>query len=263
VKSVNKNSVVVTEKDTGKTSEIPFGMCVWSTGIKQTPLVEKFIQRLGTQNQPNRYALLVDSHLKVKGTENVFAIGDCSTLETNMLKKEYENLFHLADKNGDGQLSKDEIISFIREFSEKYSQLEIFTTKIEKHFEQFDTDKSGELSLEEFKLLVAYADNEIKLLPSTAQVAAQQGKYLGKALSGLMQNKPVEKFKYHHLGAFAYIGESEAVGEIPGMLKGGGMAVWWLWRAMYLYKQVSLRSMILVSFDWTKTLIFGRDVSRF
>jgi len=178
-------------------------------------------------------------------------------------KKEYESLFHKADLNHDDQLSQEEIITFIREFSESYPQLEILNSKIEKYFNDFDTDGSGFLNLEEFKQLIQFADNQVKLLPSTAQVADQEGSYLGKALSKMISHKPFDKFKYRHLGSFAYIGESEAVGEIPGMINGGGLAVWWLWRAVYLGKQVSFRSMVLVSFDWIKTFLFGRDVSRF
>jgi len=35
-----------------------------------------------------------------------------------------------------------------------------------------------------------------------------------------------------------------------------------LWRSVYLTKQVSVRTRVLVLFDWLKTQLFGRDVTR-
>jgi len=134
---------------------------------------------------------------------------------------------------------------------------------LKKHSKNFDQDHSGSLSKDEFLKLLKDADSHVKALPSTAQVANQQGVYLGKALSLKANGLKSEPFKYLHLGSFAYIGENNAVGEVPGMLKGGGFAVWWIWRGIYLWKQTSLRNMVLISFDWIKVLIFGRDYSKF
>jgi len=263
VKQVNKDSVSVNDKSSNSSYDIPFGMCVWSTGIKQVPLVTELVKILGKDNQSNRLGLVVDSYLKVKGTENIYAIGDCAIVEPLKLKKEFINLFEKADINKDGTLTKEELFQFIKSFVIEYPQLEIYSEKMEKYFDVFDLDKSGSISQEEFGKLLESADNNIKSFPSTAQVAAQQGTYLGIALSNIAKGNKVDKFKYKHLGSFAYIGEFQAVGEVPGMLKGGGMAVWWIWRAVYLFKQVSFRNMCLVSFDWMKAFVFGRDSSRF
>ena len=35
-----------------------------------------------------------------------------------------------------------------------------------------------------------------------------------------------------------------------------------LWRSVYVVKQVSTRTRVLVLFDWLKTKVFGRDVTR-
>ena len=35
-----------------------------------------------------------------------------------------------------------------------------------------------------------------------------------------------------------------------------------LWRSGYVVKQVSTRTRVLVLFDWLKTKVFGRDVTR-
>jgi NADH:ubiquinone reductase (non-electrogenic) len=59
---------------------IPFGMCVWSTG--NTP--NDFVKSLEFPKDP-RGRLIVDNYLRIKGSENIFAIGDCSTQENSNL----------------------------------------------------------------------------------------------------------------------------------------------------------------------------------
>jgi NADH:ubiquinone reductase (non-electrogenic) len=112
---------------------------------------------------------------------------------------------------------------------------------------------------------------ESKPLAATAQVAQQQGKYLAYLLNHIdhanesiddKNNTILKPFFYRHQGLMAYIGRFKAVTEL-GNLKHGGYISWMLWRSAYLTKLVSIKNKILVPFDWLKTLIFGRDISRF
>jgi NADH:ubiquinone reductase (non-electrogenic) len=99
-------------------------------------------------------------------------------------------------------------------------------------------------------------------LPATAQVAQQEGKYLGHALTRLARGKPVLPFRYRHYGMLAYIGGDKALADLESV-KGRGWATWLFWRSAYLSRIVSLRNKTLVLFDWFKTLVFGRDISQF
>ena len=99
-------------------------------------------------------------------------------------------------------------------------------------------------------------------LPSTAQVAQQQGKYLARHLNRHAQGKETPPFKYKHMGMMAYIGEQRALADLKNV-KGHGFTTWLFWRSAYLTKLVSMRNKILVAQDWFRTLIFGRDISRF
>jgi NADH:ubiquinone reductase (non-electrogenic) len=99
-------------------------------------------------------------------------------------------------------------------------------------------------------------------LPATSQVAQQQGKYLAKALTRRARGKPVEPFQYHHLGMLAYVGGNKALADLKNF-KGRGWSTWLFWRSAYLSRIVSLKNKVLVLFDWTKTIVFGRDVSQF
>lgn len=97
-------------------------------------------------------------------------------------------------------------------------------------------------------------------LPSTAQVAQQQGLFLAKYFNKEMKVK--ESFKYKNLGMLAYIGGHKALADTP-QFKGTGFKTFVLWRSAYLTKLVSFKNKLLVIFDWTKTFLFGRDVSNF
>lgn len=101
-----------------------------------------------------------------------------------------------------------------------------------------------------------------KEYPTTAQVAQQQGKYLGKALNAWAKGVTPPPFWYLHQGMLAYIGNRKALAETPGGGIRGWMA-WLMWRSVYLTKLVSLRNKVLVLFDWCKARLFGRDLSHF
>jgi NADH:ubiquinone reductase (non-electrogenic) len=60
----------------------------------------------------------------------------------------------------------------------------------------------------------------------------------------------------------AYIGGYKAVGDYGGT-KLKGYLSWFLWRSAYLTKTVSLKNKILIPIDWSKTFLFGRDITKF
>lgn len=106
------------------------------------------------------------------------------------------------------------------------------------------------------------AELESGALPVTAQVAQQQGKYLGKTFNKLASNKNTKPFKFHDLGMLAYVGEHKALADMP-QIKSTGLKTYIFWRSVYVTKLVSLKNKTLVLFDWFKTFVFGRDVSNF
>ncbi|MBI1807759.1 MAG: FAD-dependent oxidoreductase [Ignavibacteria bacterium] len=99
-------------------------------------------------------------------------------------------------------------------------------------------------------------------LPPTAQVARREGKYLARAFNRLAEKKSIEPFQYKDLGMLAYIGGGKALADLNN-LKGRGYFAFIFWRSVYLTKLVSPKTKMLVLFDWIKTRIFGRDISRF
>jgi NADH dehydrogenase FAD-containing subunit len=72
---VKQSELVIFDKNTKKTYSLPFGVCLWSTGIKRNPLVEVIAGKLGVQKSVN--SLNCDPYMRVKGIsqQNVYAIG--------------------------------------------------------------------------------------------------------------------------------------------------------------------------------------------
>ncbi|TFK51238.1 NDE1, mitochondrial external NADH dehydrogenase [Heliocybe sulcata] len=107
------------------------------------------------------------------------------------------------------------------------------------------------------------------MLPATAQVANQKGKYLVKKLNRMLEGQDTSApFKWRNLGTLAYVGENQALydrsksagGPKP---KGAGRMAWLLWRSAYASMALSMRNKILVPTFWLVNWIFGRDLSRF
>ena len=72
--------------------------------------------------------------------------------------------------------------------------------------------------------------------------------------------------QFLNLGILAYTGNQKALAQLEAgslKLQIAGLLGWLGWRSVYLAKQVSNRNQAMVAFDWAKTSLFGRDLSRF
>jgi len=147
----------------------------------------------------------------------------------------------------------------------------------------------GHLHVKGAKNIWALGDCTWTALPATAQVAQQEGKYLGKLFNDLSQDisqqqisisnqqqmsdplsqklATYEEFVYKHFGSFAYVGDHRAIAELSQIrrenkITSAGMVTYALWRSVYMSKLLSTRNRVSVFVDWMKALIFGRDISR-
>ena len=57
--------------------QIPYGLLVWATGNAIRPVVRDLISQIPAQKDSRR-GLAVNEYLVVKGTENIWAVGDCA-----------------------------------------------------------------------------------------------------------------------------------------------------------------------------------------
>eukprot|EP01133_Synstelium_polycarpum_P009758 gene9758-11395_t len=244
VTEVKPNKIVVLSKIDKKSYEIPFGICVWATGVGPCKITSKFCDSI--PEQKNNRAISTDVFLQVIGVplKNVYAIGDCSTISQHKLLDHIMEVFKEADADSDDKLTIEELVTLVHNNIPKYPQLRSFTDVLKETFVEFDVNKDGFLQFEEFKHLIEKIDSNLTTLPATAQVANQQGAYLAGAVNSKLSDH-VEPFKYKHLGSFAYIGHRNAVADIPGAYTGGGFGVWWAWRSIYLAKQFSFKNKML------------------
>ncbi|KAL1955285.1 hypothetical protein VTO42DRAFT_8817 [Malbranchea cinnamomea] len=284
VKEVKKDKIIFTQMENGKivTKEIPMGFCLWSTGVAQQEFCQKISQKLHAQN--NRRALETDSHLRLIGAPlgEVYAIGDCATVQNNIADHLVSFLRTIAWEKGKDpqkiQLTFAEWRNVAQRVKKRFPQAANHLRRLDRLFEQYDKDRSGTLDFEELHELLRQIDSKLTSLPATAQRANQQGMYLGKkfnkiaaSLPGLRANEIdydgldeaiYNAFEYKHLGSLAYIGNA-AVFDINGLTFGGGLLAVYLWRSVYFAQSVSFRTRMMLSMDWAKRALFGRDMMNF
>ncbi|KAF2865426.1 pyridine nucleotide-disulfide oxidoreductase-domain-containing protein [Massariosphaeria phaeospora] len=202
--------------------QIPYGLLVWATGNALRPLVKDLINQIPAQKDSRR-GLAVNEYLVVKGTENVWAVGDCA----------------VANYAPTAQVAAQEGAFLARMFNQMAKTHEI-------------EDELADLSV---------AQEKAPGKPERDDIFSQI-KELQKRLRRVKQIGP---FEYSHQGSLAYIGSEKAVADISwlsGNFATGGTLTYFFWRSAYLSMCFSTRNRILVLLDWTKSKIFGRDVSR-
>eukprot|EP00884_Botryococcus_braunii_P007779 jgi/Botrbrau1/17001/Bobra.49_2s0060.1 len=289
VQSVRKNVVCVSNAD-GSMREIPFGACVWATGVAMHPLVKQLKEVLPPGTQTNFRSIATNEYLQVKGSNGtIYALGDAATIEQDKALDRVPELFDRADTNKNGVLELQELQDLLREASKEYSHFEEHSRFLDAKYGTrrwggmvrniligmgkgsnalADIKEDTKLTKEEFGELIAKIDKGLRSLPATAQVAKQEGEYMARLLAaGIQPGQPLPEgaapFEYKHKGSLAYIGNDKAVMAIPGLkapILGYGAGI--LWKGFETYSQVSLRNIFLVGLDWVRTKLFGRDISR-
>ncbi|CAG7851984.1 External alternative NAD(P)H-ubiquinone oxidoreductase B1, mitochondrial; AltName: Full=External alternative NADH dehydrogenase NDB1; AltName: Full=NADH:ubiquinone reductase (non-electrogenic) NDB1; Flags: Precursor [Serendipita indica DSM 11827] len=286
VKEVWKDKVVYTiraeEKDkdgkvvkVNKEVSVPSNFVLWSTGIAMNPFTRRVSDLL--PNQVHKKAIEVDAHLRVVGAPlgTVYALGDAATIETSVVSHILE-LVDEADKDKDGRIDYNEWQIMVARIKKKIPMAGPHLEKVRDLFERYDIDHDDSLTINEVATLLAELGNKITSLPATAQVASQQGKYLGHKLSKIARKEAIlaangissdvgddvvsKPFHYRHLGSLAYIGNA-AVFDYQGLSLMGGLAAMYAWRSIYWSEQVSSRTRALLMFDWVIRGIWGRDLS--
>ncbi|KAH8809055.1 hypothetical protein F5884DRAFT_753560 [Xylogone sp. PMI_703] len=284
VKEVQPDKILFTQKD-GKgesvVKEIPMGFCLWSTGVSQTEFCQRISAQLGA-TQTNRHALETDTHLRLNGTPlgDVYAIGDCATVQNNITDHMVTFLQTLAYEKGKDpatmQITFGEWREVAQRVKRRFPQATDHLKRLDKLFAEYDKDQSGTLDFGELRSLLAQIDSKLTSLPATAQRAHQQGQYLGRKLSKMAKAAPAlrlneirdgdldeaiyKAFEYHHLGSLAYLGNSAVFDLGGGWNFTGGLWAVYAWRGVYFMQSVSFRTRILLAMDWAKRTLFGRDL---
>ena len=287
VREVKPDSIVFTQLDKDGAviiKELPTGFCLWSTGVSQTEFAKRLAKKLGDA-QTNRHALETDTHLRLNGTPlgDVYAIGDCSTVQNNVADHIVTFLRSLAWKRGKDPENLELHFSDWREVAadvkKRFPQAVNHLRRLDKLFAEYDKDQSGTLDFGELRELLGQIDSKLTSLPATAQRAHQQGHYLARKFNKMSRASPglnandiregdldaavYRAFEYKHLGSLAYIGNSAVFDLGEGWSLTGGLWAVYAWRSVYFAQSVSLRTRILLAMDWAKRAMFGRGKSQF
>jgi NADH dehydrogenase FAD-containing subunit len=271
VRKVEVSSVRAKDLKTGDMKTFPFGMCVWASGVRPASLTLDLAKEL----QPSARMLEVDGNMRVLGSEgSIFALGDCAKVTHPSMSAHAKELFAKADLNGDGVLQKDEFKFMIETSRKEFPHLETYLGEaskesIESMYARAGTRGGTGVTVEEFEAALKEVDKELKMLPPTAQVAAQEGQYLAKVFNTVKYEdlghetgfKP--EFEYSHAGSMAYVGGEHAVLDSPVFGINSGLLTYVLWKGIYWGKSVSFIMKLNMCFDWAKSWFLGRDTSRF
>lgn len=185
---------------------------------------------------------MTDAHLRVIGAPlgDIYAVGDCSTLQNNVADHIVSFLRTIAWQKGKDphklHLTFREWREVANRVKKRFPQAANHLRRLDKLFEQYDKDQSGTLDFGELSELLHQIDTKLTSLPATAQRANQQGEYLG---------------------SLAYISNA-AVFDFGGLNFGGGVLAMYLWRSVYFAQSVSLRTRCMLAMDWAKRALFGR-----
>lgn len=230
VKGVTKDTITAesTRPDgTKETFEMPYGLLVWATGNAVRPLILDLMASIPEQ-RGSRRGLQVNDFLVVNGTENVWALGDCTATK-------YAPTAQVAAQQG--------------------SYLGGLLNQIAKA----DSLKAEMNQLESKVSAAQQQGNE------TADTEALK-RQLDITTRKYRRAKSPLPFAYSHQGSLAYVGMDQAVADLAlwpeSNFASGGRLTYWFWRSAYISMCFSMRNKVLVALDWLKVKVFGRDVSR-
>lgn len=125
----------------------------------------------------------------------------------------------------------------------------------------------------------AIGDAALSGFAPTAQVAAQQGKHIGRAIRDSVDSK----FEYNHAGSLCCLGSDNGIAQLLAPAGSAQFNVWdalgaqqvgkngderaltgtpafVLWRSLYWTKLMSTSSRLSLGSDWIRAQIHGRDV---
>lgn len=224
---------------------INYGFCLWAAGNGPVPLVLDMVEKIPAQKAQQSKArgrLVTDAWLRVRGAGQVYALGDCSYIEDGPLPATAQ----VAAQQG-GYLGR----LFSRAFD--------MTSPVPVRSQSVASTADRTVDYETAPLVFA---SEVVGVGAVGTSVSRVNNSTGSTESetDLVVAKP---FQFLNLGVLAYIGASEALSQVSvdsRSILGTGPIGFLLWRGIYWSKQVSWRSRLLVSFDWLKCRLFGRDL---
>ena len=254
VLAVGPKSITI-ESANGEKREMDYGVSVWTAGIAPRRITAQVIDTLGDAQSGNKL-IAADQYLKVIGSDNIFAVGDCASIARPQLVRDAESFLQAKNKLGAVKLNKDDFVEILEHVRTLHPNV-VDLSNVDDLFASV-ADRSYHISKDQFIACLDRLEKSFRAAPQTAQVAQQQAEHLARYITGATK----DPWEYNNRGMMSYVGEARAVLQSPqlGVMK--GMPVFSLWRGAYASKLLTMRSRVLVVVDWMKEIVFGRDISR-
>jgi len=222
-----------------QTERIPYGLLVWATGNAVRKVVKDLMSQIPAQKDQRR-GLAVNEYLVVKGTENIWAVGDCAIAN-------YAPTAQVASQEG----------AFLARLFNQMAKTEEIESELANLSEVQGAAKAKEERDEAF--------NKIKDLQKRLRRVKQMGPF-EYSHQGSMA----------YIGSEKAVAD---ISWLTGNVATGGSLTYFFWRSAYLSmcfssksprrfrcsvrtNSLTARNRILVLVDWAKAKMFGRDVSR-
>jgi NADH dehydrogenase len=99
-------------------------------------------------------------------------------------------------------------------------------------------------------------------VPGVAQAAIQQGRYVGRLISGRLKGRePKRPFRYFDKGNMAVVGKNFAILE-SGHLRMSGFVTWLVWVLLHLMSLPQPQNRLRVQIQWFWSYFTGQRGSR-
>lgn len=204
--------------------ELPYGLLVWATGNSVRPVVRDILTRNPAQRNSRR-GLLVNEYLVVEGTEDVWALGDCTATK-------YAPTAQVAAQQGVYLAGLFNQLAKAEELRQEIEKLQALSKSVTN-----DPDR---------KAVLAESEAKQRKLRRTESLLPFEYSHQG-SLAYIGSDRAVADLKFW--------------GEASNYASGGRLT-YLFWRSAYISMVFSARNRLLVVFDWIKVKLFGRDVSR-
>jgi NADH dehydrogenase FAD-containing subunit len=235
---------------------LEYGMALWAAGIGPLPLTTSLIEELGDTEQRDaqggfaRGRLGVDPWLRVIGGKGrIFSLGDCSCVSS---------------------------APFLPATAQVAAQQGEFLGRLLSS--DYSIDETGDYSDDAVASPPSPSSSSSSSLLPPMVLHRDQPRSLSERIASLTMgdDEIAAPFQFLDLGILAYTGSGSALAQVqvapgrgdptsetwnPVRLQIKGKLGFGLWRTIYLAKQTSPKNVVLVTLDWIKVKLFGRDIS--
>jgi len=241
LREVGRDYVKICEKGSEEVHTIPVGLTVWAAGNEPVPFVKELLSQLPETAQGSAGRIHVDRWLRCPTHSpqtfgSILVLGDVAHMETSY--------------------KYDETPKSLPQTAQVAGQQGAFAARmLNRGYNLQQTPP----------VLPNNNNNNPNQNPNHHHHHSDEFSLLRIWLAARGLDE-APQFTFLNLGLLAYVGGGKAlnqvaIGEVP-IFNYSGEVAFALWRSVYLVKQAATRNQALISFDWLRTEIFGRDITR-